>query len=185
MPTNPPDAGAPAEGPLARLQELLDRQDILDCLLRYTRGVDRLDAELFRSAYHPDAVDDHGVFAAPVEEFLDWAFAGHLKNHRGTNHYITNHTCELDGDTAHTETYVIMVGQNVAGTPVTLHGARYIDRLERRDGRWAIAHRVSMLEWVGGLTPPDLPPVAREPNGVISRDRSDTSYQRPLRPRAR
>jgi hypothetical protein len=106
-----------------------------------------------------------------------------LKNHRGTNHYITNHTCELDGDTAHTETYVIMVGQNVEGTPVTLHGARYIDRLERRDGRWAIAHRVSMLEWVGGLTCPDLPTVTREPNGVISRGRTDTSYERPLRPR--
>jgi len=26
-------------------------------------------------------------------------------------------------------------------------------------------------------------PVAREPNGVISRDRADTSYERPLRPR--
>jgi hypothetical protein len=52
--------------------ELKDRQDILDCLMRYSRGVDRLDRELLRSAYHPDAVDDHGMFAGGRDAFVDW-----------------------------------------------------------------------------------------------------------------
>lgn len=168
-----------------RVQELLDRQDILDALLRYTRGVDRLDEDLVRSAYHPGAIDDHGIFRGTVEEFILWAFEGHRTNHRGEQHYITNHACEIDGDVAHTETYFVMVGQNRTGTPVTLHGGRYVDQLEKRDGAWRIAHRVSMVEWVGGVTAPDLPPVDRKKNGTIARDRSDTSYDRPLLNEAR
>ncbi|MET7392003.1 nuclear transport factor 2 family protein [Dactylosporangium sp. AC04546] len=168
-----------------RVRELIDRQDILDCLLRYTRGVDRLDEDLLRSAYHPDAIDDHGIFRGGVEEFIRWAFDGHRRNHHGEQHYVTNHTCEIDGDVAHTETYFVMVGQNTAGTPVTLHGGRYIDQFERRDGTWRIAHRVSMLEWVGGVTEPDLAPVDRKRNGTIARDRTDTSYDRPLLTEAR
>ena len=163
-----------------RLQELLDRQDILDCIYRYCRGVDRLDRELLLSAYHPDAVDDHGVHKAVIGEFADWAFEQHRRVHHGHQHYVMNHSCDLDGDVAHTETYYVMVGQNVNGTPVTLHGGRYVDRMERRDGRWAIAHRVSMLEWVGGLTEPDLAPVERVLSYVVARDRTDTSYDRPL-----
>ena len=41
---------------LARLDALLDRQDILDCLTRFSRGIDRFDKALFLSAFHPDAV---------------------------------------------------------------------------------------------------------------------------------
>lgn len=163
-----------------RVQELIDRQDILAALLRYTRGVDRLDEDLVRSAYHPGAIDDHGVFRGTVDQFITWAFAGHRANHNGEQHYVTNHTCEIDGDVAHTETYFVMVGQNKTGTPVTLHGGRYIDQVEKRDGEWRIAHRVSMVEWVGGVTPPDLPPVNRKKNGTVARDRTDTSYDRPL-----
>ena len=42
-----------------RLQELCDGAEILDCLQRYARGIDRLDRELLRSAYHDGAIDDH------------------------------------------------------------------------------------------------------------------------------
>ena len=39
--------------------------------------MDRLDRELARSAYHDDAIDEHGGFVGPVDGFLDWAFAYH------------------------------------------------------------------------------------------------------------
>ena len=45
----------------AFVRNMKDRQDILDCLHRYTRGVDRHDRALMLSAYHPDAFDEHGV----------------------------------------------------------------------------------------------------------------------------
>jgi hypothetical protein len=47
---------------LARLERLADRQDILDCLTRFSRGMDRFDRELFLSAFHPDATIAAGVF---------------------------------------------------------------------------------------------------------------------------
>ncbi|MGH7462713.1 MAG: nuclear transport factor 2 family protein, partial [Longimicrobiales bacterium] len=46
----------------AQVQYLLDRQAILDCDQRYCLGVDRHDADLIASAFHPDAIDEHGPF---------------------------------------------------------------------------------------------------------------------------
>ena len=60
------------DGATAVLRELLDRQEIHDCLMRYSRGVDRLDPDLIRSAYHDDAIDDHGMFVGTRDEFVDW-----------------------------------------------------------------------------------------------------------------
>ena len=165
----------------SRLQELLDRQDILDCLHRYTRGVDRLDRDLILSAYHPGAIDDHGAFCGPVEEFVDWVHEFHSTRHHMEHHYVTNHICELDGDVAHTETYFIFVGQNAAGTPTTVHGGRYLDKFERRNDEWRIANRVCISEWAGGLTGADLPnPLPRTVPGISARDTTDASYIRPL-----
>ena len=45
----------------AQIKHLIDRQAILDCLTRYCRGMDRFDRALVLSAYHPDAIDDHGA----------------------------------------------------------------------------------------------------------------------------
>ena len=66
----------------ARLQELCDRADIFDCMYRYARGIDRIDRELLRSAYHDDAVDDHVGFVGPVDDFIDWPFAYHATQTR-------------------------------------------------------------------------------------------------------
>ena len=43
-----------------RLDYLMSRMDILDCVNRIARGVDRLDREIFRTGYHADAVLDFG-----------------------------------------------------------------------------------------------------------------------------
>lgn len=60
---------------IAFVREQRDRQEIHDCLLRYTRGVDRHDRELMLSAYHSDAYDDHGVAQGVARDFGDWAIA--------------------------------------------------------------------------------------------------------------
>jgi len=38
------------------ITELVDERDIRNVLTRYCRGIDRIDMELVRSCYHPDAV---------------------------------------------------------------------------------------------------------------------------------
>ncbi len=174
-----------AQPAAARLQELCDRQDILDCIHRYCRGVDRADRDLLISVYHPDASDDHGTFVGGPEGFADWAIAYHRQYQNATHHIVTNHTCELQGDTAHTETYWMFCGINKEG-PSTLHFGRYIDRFERRNGRWAIAARACLIEWHTGLTELTMPPEVQAvmaSGGLSSRDRSDKSYERPLKVR--
>jgi ketosteroid isomerase-like protein len=167
----------------AAIQALVERQAIHDCLVRYCRAVDRLDRELLLSVYHVDAVDDHGVFVGNREEFADWVIAFHSRAQHSTQHIITNHSCDIDGDVAHAETYWMFAAMNTDGAPLTLSGGRYIDRLERRDGRWAIALRKVVSDWRGA---PGGALLSAEGTAALNRgappmrDRSDPSYDRPL-----
>jgi hypothetical protein len=162
---------------------LQDRQAILDCIHAYCRGVDRFDRELLLSAYHADAIDDHGIFAGSPSDFADWVFAFHGAQQHATQHIVTNHSCELDGDVAHTETYWMLAAMNTSGPALSFGGGRYIDRFERRNGRWAIAARKCLIDWGGA---PGESPIPHEvlalftATGRPARDRSDPSYERPL-----
>lgn len=169
---------------LSTVIELTDRQAILDCMSLYCRGVDRLDRELLLSVYHPDAIDDHGMFVGDREAFADWAFDHHATNQHSTQHIITNHTCELDGDTAHTETYWMFAAMNKHGAELSLGGGRYIDRLEKREGRWGIVTRKCLIDWSGAPGEVPMPKEALDAflgTGSPSRDRLDPSYERPLK----
>ena len=166
-----------------QVRVLQDRQDIYDCLIRYCRGVDRLDRELIVSAYHPDAIDDHGFFLGGPEDFADYFIAFHRENQHSTHHIVTNHSTDLEGDVAHCETYWIYAAMNKQGAELTLAGGRYIDLLERRNGRWAIAGRKCLMDWSGTPGDTGLPPEALamlKAVGVASRDKNDTSYERPF-----
>ena len=179
------------------IQELIDRQAIHDCLMTYSRAVDRLDRELLLSVYHPDAVDDHGVFVGNREEFADWVIAMHTRMHLSQQHCQFNSTCDLQGDTAHTETYYMFVGMNRKGTPLAMSGGRYIDRLEKRNRRWAIAARVCVRDWAPLAAIPEtldqssmtVVPLDEATKALMragaqpARDRTDPSYQRPLKAR--
>ena len=168
----------------AAIRELIDRQAILDCIHRYTRGMDRHDKQMVLSAYHPDAIDDHGHFVGLAADFVDWACWYHDKHQSAHHHYVTNHTVELAGDTAHAETYWLFAGVNKGDQPLMLSGGRYIDRFERRDGRWAIAARICIIEWIGDMANAELPAQAQAAIaavGVAAQNKSDTSYERPLR----
>jgi len=162
-----------------RLRRLEDRQAILDCVIRVARGLDRHDPEITRSAFHDDAVINISEFTGTLAEFLAWSRAGHEKLYGGHTHNITNHSAEIDGDTAHAESYVLMVLRHRDGQAVTVAGGRYIDRLERRGGEWRIALRRLAPDWRftadGRVWNPDRPGI---PFGTW--DRSDISYQRPL-----
>lgn len=165
------------------VRALKDRAEIVDALNRYTRGLDRLDRALLLSAYHPHATDDRGDAYHPHapdplgrDARVDWLLAvvGGLHH---CSHHITNFTIEIDGDVAHCEAYVLTTARDTAeARSVTMGGARYNDRLERIDGRWAIAHREVIMDFQISAPINDLPP------DVLTgrRDRGDRTYLRPL-----
>jgi hypothetical protein len=131
------------------VEQLCDRQEIADVLLRYARGIDRFDLELVRSCYHPDAYDDHGDVKGSVDVFLAGA-ATFLPRFEATMHFLGNMLIELDGDVARAETYAIAYHRQLLGDGAgrdDVSGIRYVDRFERRDGAWKIAYRVVVTEW--------------------------------------
>jgi ketosteroid isomerase-like protein len=165
------------------LQRLIDRQDIVDVVNTYCRAVDRRDRELLMSVYHPDAIDDHGVMVGSREDMYEW---GRLRDEAGTLeatlHHITSHTCEIDGDTAHAESYYLYTAPLVDG-PVWIASGRYIDRLARVNGKWKIAVRYCLVEWSTTIERGPDPFAGLDDlhaNGVPGRNREDPSYRRPL-----
>lgn len=176
--------------------ELKDRSDIHECLMTYSRAVDRLDRALLLSVYHDDAVDDHGVFVGGPVAFADWVIDMHTRLHLSHQHCQFNSTIDLDGDVAHCETYYMFVGMNRTGEPLTMSGGRYLDRLEKRDGLWKIAERVCVRDWAPLKEIPQqldqstltvVKDISDETKSLMRtgpqslRDRSDPSYMRPLR----
>ncbi|HEX4518308.1 MAG TPA: nuclear transport factor 2 family protein [Gaiellaceae bacterium] len=161
------------------LRALLDRQAILDCLQRCTRGIDRLDEELVLSAFHEDAVDHHNSHTGTPTEFVAW-FWGRQEKRAGCQHYVTNTVIDLDGDTAHVETYFLATNRQEGEDVMDLSGGRYVDRFERRGGEWRIALRQVVPEWklTGDCSKTATELVLRQSGG--RRDGSDISYERPL-----
>jgi len=169
---------------MALARELHDRHAIEACLLRYCRGIDRLDRELMLSAYHDDAIDDHGLVVLSAADFVDWAIDFHRRTNPVHHHAITNLTIDLEGDVAHTECYYSFFGTR-SGEPTILSFGRYVDRFERRDGLWGIATRFCFTEAVHELPVAMLPEGVAQvlyANGPQDRSRADASYLRPLLP---
>jgi hypothetical protein len=167
---------------LARLEHLADRQDILDCLNRFSRGMDRFDRALFLSAFHSDAIIAAGVYVGGPNPLYAWAKDLHDQGQVATHHGLLNHSCEIEGSTAHSETYYLFVGRNRDDTN-WIAGGRYIDRLEKRDGMWRIALRTNVIEWSGMVPTMPLPfsdVTGIHGNGAPTRSEKDPSYQRPL-----
>ena len=148
---------APPEPREQTLQRLIDRAEIYEALCRYARGVDRGDWEQLRSAYHPDALDQHGEYKGGIDGLIEWLkqrFAG-VDNGM---HFLGNCLVEFAGpDLALAETYFVSQrlrpttgadSASAAKGDVMCRQAwgRYIDRFERRDGAWRIARRTVVLD---------------------------------------
>jgi hypothetical protein len=159
------------------LQRLLDERAIERRLIDYCRGVDRGDAALVASVYHPDGIDDHGSFKGLGAAFAEYVTRRLAERYEATMHTIANSAIEFRGpDIAHVESHVCARHRRSEGEGVILEtfGGRYVDRFERRDGEWRIAHRLMVHEWdKAERVEPAFPP-GRYIAG--SRGRDDASY---------
>lgn len=157
------------------LHELADREAIREAIYRYCRAVDRIDAELGYSVWHADGTADYGeaIFIGSGHGAIDFICARH-RELLGHSHQVTNITLTLDGDRATSESYVFatlrMAGAG-AERAVGIWG-RYLDRWSKREGRWGIDHRQTVLDF------DEVREVvsANAPQGYGRRDRHDPSY---------
>lgn len=159
-----------------------NREAIGQVLADFCVGVDRLDYELIESCFHADAEVDFGGFVSgPVAGYFEFVRgADGLGAFERTMHSLGTIAVELDGDIAHSQAYCIAYHSAGDDHPwcngfVAIH-ARYLDRLEKRDGRWAITRRTCAFEWGRNLTTGEAMELPAENLG--RRDRTDPSYTR-------
>lgn len=131
------------------LEEMLAKHRIREVLARYARAIDRADAALLKSCYHPDAIEEHGgTFSGNAWAYVEQAIPK-VTLMGPMQHLLGNSFIELDGDVAHVETYVWTFARFADGTREwdTFTGGRLLDRFERRGGEWRIAHRRTIFDW--------------------------------------
>lgn len=134
------------------LSAIIARENIRDCLARLARGEDRRDAALISGCFWSDAAVEFGIFAGTFDAYLAWVTPG-APSIPVTLHTLGQSLIELSGDTAAVETHVSAyhrIDFGEAEHDVFL-GGRYLDRMERRDGQWRIAHRTMLYDWMKDL----------------------------------
>lgn len=170
------------------LERLIDRVEIEEVLNRYCRGVDRADVDELAGVYHTDGTDDHGTFSGLGSDFAAWACRGGVRFWTASHHSVHNVIVDwVDGDTADVESYVLAFNQRTADVArrdggagrVEVFAGRYLDRFERRDGVWLIAHRQAIRDVVTVVDAESwgelIPSGARKPDDALYQSSSATS----------
>lgn len=173
------------ENTTEKLQRLIDRAEIYDAMCRYARGVDRGDSDLIRSAYHPDAYDEHGDYKGGIDGFIEW-LGTLFMNFDNSMHFLGNCLIEFAGpDLALVETSYASrrtrppVGAECAGLAPNdaicrQAWGRYLDRFERRNGEWRVAKRMVVVD--ARFTSVAKGGARNAPLTWGTRDRSDPYY---------
>jgi hypothetical protein len=137
--------------------------EIQQVLYRYCRGVDRGDEAMIASVYHPDGVDQHGPWKGLGRDFAPLAVRHMDLAGAAGQHHITNVLIDVRGDVADVESYYIALQPEITpeGPTHSLTCGRYLDRFEKRGGRWLIAERRVVMDvhraQVGGGPWPGAP----------------------------
>ena len=127
------------------VQEISDRLEIEQLLVRYCYAIDQRDWDAYRSVYTEDAVIDD-VSAGPgntvdqMVEFLSRALEGVVL----IQHAISTSLVEIDGDTAHARTVChcpVVLDRGGGQTEMFFQGLWYVDELVRTPDGWKIAKR--------------------------------------------
>jgi hypothetical protein len=156
------------------LAELAAREAIRQQLHNYCRAMDRRDDPLGYAVWHEDGTADYGaaIYQGSGRGFVDQVSRSHLRR-AVHSHQIATVGIDVRGDVAASEAYATVRLRTAVGGGFTeeLYVGRYLDRWSRRGGRWAIDHRL----WVLDFEERDRPVPAELPSGG-SRDPSDPSY---------
>ena len=143
------------------LQEISDRIEIQDLLVRYTRAIDARDYLLLDTCFTPDASVDYttsGGIQGQYPEVRAWLEKA-LAQFDAMLHLVGNSVVELDGDTARARTAVYNpMGKAGAdgGMEFFTVVADYVDRLVRTADGWRIAERFEEQRFLQGGLPRTL-----------------------------
>jgi ketosteroid isomerase-like protein len=145
-------------------QEISDRIEIQDVLVRYCHAVDRKDWKAFEKLFTENAVLDYSAFGGPLcdtramSSYLNDA----VSDMHGTQHTISTSLLEIDGNTATAQTaaQVMMISGKDDGTSHVLFiGLWYRDTLVKTLDGWRIHTRTQEHSWVYNIPPSEFYPL--------------------------
>ncbi len=143
-------------------QELADRAEIHDVLIRYGWAIDTKDWDLLDTCFTDDAEVDYssnpGGKKGPYKQIRSW-LEKMISAFPVTQHLMSNMDVKVSGDTATARTMVTNP-QGAATREGPLHffyvGARYDDQFVRTPDGWRIKLRVETTLWFEGTLPTEL-----------------------------
>ncbi|MTE16852.1 nuclear transport factor 2 family protein [Nocardia aurantiaca] len=129
------------------LQEISDRLEIEDLMVRYSQAVDTHQWELLDEIFTTDAHIDYTAMGGPAGnvESTKKFLATVMPNFSAFQHMISNSSIRVEGDhaTARTMCHNPMLVTSADGTRrLMLCGLWYHDTFVRVDGEWRISQRV-------------------------------------------
>jgi SnoaL-like domain len=127
--------------------ETIDKYDCAELIQAWGLYRDQGKWAELTAIFTPDGEIAVSWFSGSYREFVDRCRRSFEAGQR-SKHLIMPSVVRIAGDRAAAETnVVIMVRQKIGGVLTDLTSyARFLDRLERRDGRWAILERIAVYE---------------------------------------
>jgi hypothetical protein len=134
-----------------RIQEMLDHYEIRRTLAEYCHACDRADEAMMAGVYTgPESFDDHGHVKASGPDYARMMTDLILERTEAISHILGQSLIRVDGDTASAETFFIafmrLPGSDSTPTRMNQLIGRFVDQLERTDGKWKIRHRICVRD---------------------------------------
>ncbi len=160
------------------LEAALARVALQHLVYAYCHAADRRDFDLLRRLYTDDAIDDHGAFNGPVDDFIPW-FEQSLSPFEATAHNILNCLFVVKADEAEGEIRAIAYHRLAGSRAEIVAGGRYIDRYRQTDGVWRFTYRSFVIDWIEERPAARTPGEAFGPTVAVgSAGADDPVYQR-------
>jgi 3-phenylpropionate/cinnamic acid dioxygenase small subunit len=141
----------------ARLAAHLDRQDIIDSILRYASGIDMRNWALYRQCFTDEVEVDFTSWSGGTPRKLsadDWVAGvrSTLAGFDATQHTLTNFVIDLRGDEATAVVYMSAQHYlpNSMGDSTLLIGGYYTHELVRAATDWKIRKARLTVTWTVG-----------------------------------
>ena len=131
---------------------LADHQAIVELTALYCWALDEKAFDRLRDVFLPQATAQLGSSSQNgIEEILE-RVSSTLDRFIGSQHMVSTHEIEIDGDTATCRCYLQAQHVRPEGEepPLLTVGGRYEDRLVRTPDGWRIAHRTLTSIWRTG-----------------------------------
>jgi 3-phenylpropionate/cinnamic acid dioxygenase small subunit len=145
-------------------QQLSDRAEIQDLVIREAAAMDRREWDRWRACFTPDAAIDYsendGAVGSPAEVGA-W-LASVLGRFHSYQHLSSNAEITLDGDRAEIRTmqYIAVKMTASDGERVVFSGIWFQDEVVRTEQGWLISKRYEELAWRHNFPPDFAPPTA-------------------------